>query len=198
VFDRFKGVDAKFKEHLVSDVRGMLQLYEAAHLATPFETILDEALSFTRYHLESLAGQQATAPHISRHILNALYKPRFLKMEIIAAREYIHFYQKEGHDETLLKFAKLNFNFCQLHYVRELKTLTKWWKDIDLPYKLPYIRDRLLETFIGVMAVYLEPHYSLGRIIATKVSQVIVVMDDTCDAYGTFSEVRSLIDSLER
>jgi len=48
------------------------------------------------------------------------------------------------------------------------------------------------------MAVYLEPHYSLGRIIATKVSQVIVVMDDTCDAYGTFSEVRSLIDSLER
>lgn len=126
MFDRFKGVDAKFKEHLVSDVRGMLQLYEAAHLATPFETILDEALSFTRYHLESLAGQQATAPHISRHILNALYKPRFLKMEIIAAREYIHFYQKEGHDETLLKFAKLNFNFCQLHYVRELKTLTKY------------------------------------------------------------------------
>ncbi|KAL9308189.1 Terpenoid synthase 22 [Arabidopsis thaliana] len=193
VFDRFKGVDAKFKEHLVSDVRGMLQLYEAAHLST----ILDEALSFTRYHLASLAGQQATAPHISRHILNALYKPRFLKMEIIAAREYIYFYQKEGHDETLLKFAKLNFNFCQLHYVRELKTLTKYTL-IGLAYKLPYIRDRLLETFIGVMAVYLEPHYSLGRIIATKVSQVIVVMDDTCDAYGTFSEVKSLIDSLER
>jgi len=34
VFDRFKGVDGKFKEHLVGDVRGMLQLYEAAHLGT--------------------------------------------------------------------------------------------------------------------------------------------------------------------
>ncbi|KAG7599133.1 Terpene synthase N-terminal domain [Arabidopsis suecica] len=198
VFDKFKGVDAKFKEHLVRDVKGMLQLYEAAHLATPSENIMDEALSFTRYHLEVLAGQEVTAPHISRHVLNALYKPRFHKIEIAAAREYISFYEKEGHDETLLKFAKLNFNFCQLHYIRELKSLTKWWKDIDLVKKLPYTRDRLLETFVGCLALYVEPKYSLGRIITTKLSQILVVLDDTCDAYGTFSEVRSLIDSLQR
>lgn len=142
MFNRFKGDDAKFKEHLVRDVRGMLQLYEAAHLATPCEDILDEALSFTRYHLESLAGQEATAPHVSRHILNALYKPRFLKMEIAAAREYISFYEKEGHDETLLKFAKLNFTFCQLHYVRELKTLTKY---VGL---VIFISQRFLHIFI--------------------------------------------------
>ncbi|CAE5959159.1 unnamed protein product [Arabidopsis arenosa] len=198
VFDRFKGVDGKFKEHLVSDVRGMLQLYEAAHLATPSEDILDEALSFTRHYLESLAGQEATAPHISRHILNGLYKPRFLKLEIAAAREYISFYEKEKHDETLLKFGKLNFNFCKLHYVRELKTITKWWKDLDFAYKLPFSRDRLVETFAGVIAMFFEPRYALGRIVTTKASQIVTVMDDACDAYGTFSEVRSFIDSLQR
>ncbi|KAG7599132.1 Terpene synthase N-terminal domain [Arabidopsis suecica] len=196
VFDRFKGVDGKFKEHLVSDVRGMLQLYEAAHLATPSDDILDEALSFTRYHLESLAGQEATAPHISRHILNELYKPRFLKLEIAAAREYISFYEKEEHDETLLKFGKLNFNFCKLHYVRELKTITKWWKDLDFAYKLPFSRDRLVETFAGVIAMFFEPRYALGRIVTTKASQIVTVMDDACDAYGTFSEVRSAIEEL--
>ncbi|CAH8254207.1 unnamed protein product [Arabidopsis lyrata] len=195
VFDRFKGVDGKFK-HLVSDVRGILQLYEGAHLTTPSEDVMDEALSFTRYHLESLAGQEATAPHMAQHILNALYKPRFFKLQIEAAREYLSFYEKESHDETLLKFAKLNFNFCQLHYVRELKTLTKWWKDIGLVYKLPFIRDRLLETFAGVIALFFEPHYSLGRIITTKASQVTIVMDDACDAYGTCSEVRSAIEEL--
>ncbi|KAJ4911264.1 Terpenoid synthase 22 [Raphanus sativus] len=201
VFDRFKGDDdAKFREHLVRDVRGMIQLYEAAHLGTPSECIMDEALSFTRFHLESLASQEATTPpHLSRHILSALYRPRFLKMEIEAAREYISFYQvEEGRNEMLLTFAKLNFKLCQLHYLQELETLTKWWKETDLAYKLPYVRDRLLETFVGALATYFEPRYSLGRIIVSKISIMMVVMDDTCDAYGSFPEVRSLIDSLQR
>ncbi|KAF8050124.1 hypothetical protein N665_2041s0007 [Sinapis alba] len=201
VFERFKGdVGATFREHLVSDVRGMLQLYEAAHLGTPSEGIMDEALRFTRFHLESLASQEATTPpHLSRHIISALYKPRFLKMEIETAREYISFYQEEeGHNEMLLTFAKLNFKLCQLHYLQELETLTKWWKETNLAYKLPYVRDRLLETFVGALATYFEPRYSLGRIIVSKISIMMVVMDDTCDAYGSFPEVKSLIDSLQR
>ncbi|KAH0896672.1 hypothetical protein HID58_046240 [Brassica napus] len=147
---------------------------------------MDEALSFTRYHLESLASQEATTPPLlSRHILSryvgALYRPRFLKMEIEAAREYIYFYQEEeGHNETLLTFAKVNFKLCQLHYLQELETLTKWWKETNLAYKLPY------------------PRYSLGRIVVSKISILMVVMDDTCDAYGSFAEVKSLIDSLQR
>ncbi|CAN6850206.1 unnamed protein product [Brassica oleracea] len=105
----------------------------------------------------------------------------FLKMEIEAAREYIYFYQEEeGHNETLLTFAKVNFKLCQLHYLQELETLTKWWKETNLAYKLPY------------------PRYSLGRIVVSKISILMVVMDDTCDAYGSFAEVKSLIDSLQR
>ncbi|CAA7029932.1 unnamed protein product [Microthlaspi erraticum] len=47
VFDRFKGEDGKLKESLGTDIRGMLQLYEAAHLGAPSEDILDEALRGT-------------------------------------------------------------------------------------------------------------------------------------------------------
>ncbi|EOA32780.1 hypothetical protein CARUB_v10016089mg [Capsella rubella] len=200
-FNRFKGEDGRFKESLADDIRGMIQLYEAAHLGTPSEDIMDEALSFTRYHLESLTGQHAASdsPHLSKHIQNALYRPRYRNMEILVAREYISFYEQEAdHDETLLKFAKINFNYCQLHYIQELKDLTKWWKELDLASKLPYIRDRIVEIYSGVLTMYFEPKYSLGRIIVNKLTVIATVLNDTCDAYGTLPEVTSLIDSFQK
>ncbi|CAE6201747.1 unnamed protein product [Arabidopsis arenosa] len=179
-FVRFKGKDGRFKESLVADVRGMLQLYQAAHLGTPSEDIMEEAKSFTRNQLESLSS-------ISYN------------MEILVAREYISFYnQEEGHDLTLLKFAKLNFNYCRLLYIQELKTLTKWWKDLDIPSKLPYVRDRIVETYFSALGIHFEPRSSLGRIIVAKIMNVVVTLDDTCDSYATFPQVKSLIDSLQR
>ncbi|ANM57869.1 Terpenoid cyclases/Protein prenyltransferases superfamily protein [Arabidopsis thaliana] len=200
-FDRFRGNDGRFKESLVRDFRGMLQLFEVAHLGTPCEVIMDEALSFTRNHLESLtSGNASTAsPHLLKHIQNSLYIPRYCNIEVLVAREYISYYeQEEGHDEILLKFAKLNFNFCQFHYVQELKTLTKWWRDLDLASKLPYIRDRLVESHLVALGPYFEPHYSLGRIIVAKINMIMVVVDDTYDAYATLPQVKALTECLQR
>ncbi|CAN6982381.1 unnamed protein product [Brassica oleracea var. botrytis] len=200
-FNRFQGENGKFKESFAEDIKGMLQLYQAAHLGTPSEDIMDEALSFTRHHLESLTGNHAAnvSPHLSTHIKNALCRARYHNLEMLATREYISFYdQEEDHNETLLKFAKLNFNYCQLHYIQELKDLTKWWKDIDLSSKLPYIRDRIVEVFFGSLAMYFEPRYSLGRIIVAKLTAVATVFNDTCDAYGTLPEVTSLVDAFQR
>lgn len=107
----------------------MLQLFHVAHLGTPSEDIMDEALSFTRNHLESLAcGNNVSSdiPHLIKHVKNALYIPRCHNIVVLVAREYISYYeQEEGHYEILLKLAKLNFNFCQLHYIQELKILSK-------------------------------------------------------------------------
>ncbi|KAG7542142.1 Isoprenoid synthase domain superfamily [Arabidopsis thaliana x Arabidopsis arenosa] len=46
----------------------MLSLYEAAHLRTTKDYILDEALSFTSNHLESLAACGSCPPHLSVEI----------------------------------------------------------------------------------------------------------------------------------
>ncbi|CAH8277290.1 unnamed protein product [Arabidopsis lyrata] len=198
-FVRFKGKDGRFKESLVADVRGMLQLYQAAHLGTPSEDIMEEAKSFTRNQLESLVTSTTIPPHLSSHIRNALYRARYHNMEILVAREYISFYdQEEGHDLTLLKFAKLNFNYCRLLYIQELKTLTKWWKDLDIPTKLPYVRDRIVESYFPAVGIHFEPRFSLGRIIAAKIIIVLVALNDTCDSYATFPQAKSLIDSLQR
>lgn len=127
-FERFKGDDGKLKVSLAEDVKGMLQLYEAAHLGTTSENIMEDFLTLARNQLESLAVQEASSnPNLSRHIRNALYRARYQNMEILSIREYISFYgQEEEHGQMLLKFAKLSFNFCQMHYIQELKHLTKY------------------------------------------------------------------------
>ncbi|KAL0857562.1 hypothetical protein Bca101_062716 [Brassica carinata] len=198
VFDRFKGEAGNFKESLAHDVRGMLQLYEAAHLGLPSEDITEDALAFTRHHLGSLNGQE-TSPNLFQQIQRALYRARYHSIEIVVARQYISFYnQEEGHDKILLKFAKLNFNFCQMHYIKELKIITKWWKELGMASKLSYIRDRNVEFYFAVLGMFFEPRYSLGRIHATKLSMVMTVLDDTCDAYATLPEVISLHDAFQR
>ncbi|KAJ4886707.1 Terpenoid synthase 25 [Raphanus sativus] len=198
VFKKFKGEDGKFKKSMAHDVRGMLQLYEASHLALPSEDIMDDALTFTRHHLGSLTGQE-TNPNLFKQIQRALYRARYRSVEIVVVRQYISFYdQEEGHDKTLLKFAKLNFNFCQMHYIKELKIITKWWNELGMAPKLAYLRHRNVEFFFAVLGMFFEPRYSLARIHATKLSMVVTALNDTCDAYATLPEVISLHDAFQR
>ncbi|XP_010429266.1 PREDICTED: putative terpenoid synthase 5 [Camelina sativa] len=199
VFMRFKGEDGKFKERLIEDVKGLVSLYEAAHLGTSSEDILDEAISFASSHLECLAGGTCP-PHISRLIQNALYMPQHYNAEILFASEYIWFYdQEDAHNEVLLELAKLNFKFLQLHWIHELKILTKWWNDQDLTSKLPpYFRHRIVECHLYGVIMYFEPQYSFGRITLTKLLVLLTVVDDTCDRYGSVAEVAKLLDCVER
>lgn len=75
--------------------------------------------------------------------------------------------------------------------------LCRWWKDEDVTSKLPYTRDRIVESYFPALGAFFEPQFSLGRIIATKIIVVLVVLNDTCDSYATYPEVKSLIDSLQ-
>uniref|UniRef100_A0A0D3AU44 Terpene synthase N-terminal domain-containing protein n=1 Tax=Brassica oleracea var. oleracea TaxID=109376 RepID=A0A0D3AU44_BRAOL len=121
----------------------------ALHFRTTTDYILDEALSFTWSHLEPIAtGQLASPGHISRLIQKALHIPQHMNIEALVAREYISFYEQEdNHDDTLLKLAKLNFKFLQLHYFQELKTITLWWRGLDHTSKLPpNFRERTITT----------------------------------------------------
>ncbi|EOA12729.1 hypothetical protein CARUB_v10028174mg [Capsella rubella] len=201
VFNRFKGNDGKFKETLLQDVKGMLSLYEAVHFGTTTDHILDEASSFTLNHLEPLAtGRKSCPPHISKLIRNALHIPQHRNIQALVAREYISFYEhEEDREDTLLKLAKLNFKFLQLHYFQELKTITMWWRELDHTSNLPAnFRERTIETWFAALMMYFEPQFSLGRIMSAKLYLVITFLDDACDIYGSIPEVESLVDCLER
>ncbi|EOA34260.1 hypothetical protein CARUB_v10021772mg, partial [Capsella rubella] len=202
IFNKFKGDDGDFKKCLTDDVRGMLSFYEASHFGITTEDILEEAMSFTQKHLELfVVGDKAKHhPHLTKLIQAALHIPQNLNLEVLVAREYIGFYELEtDHHEMLLKLAKLNFRFMQLHYIQDLKTITAWWRELDLVSKIPnYFRERLVEPYFWATGIYYEPRYSAARIMVAKAIILFDILDNTFDVYGTLDEVKSLVQSVER
>ncbi|XP_010449212.1 PREDICTED: putative terpenoid synthase 7 [Camelina sativa] len=200
VFQRFKGRNGDFKETLTGDAKGMLSLYEATHLRTTKDYILDEALSFTSSHLESLAASEVCPPHLSVRIRNALGLPQHWNMEMLVPVEFIPFYEQEkNNDEILIRFAKLSFKLGQLKYLQELKILTKWYKELEFASNLPpYFRDRIVEHHFLVQAVFYEPQLSRARTMMIQYFTGLALLDDTFDRYASLPEAESLANSLER
>ncbi|XP_018451249.2 putative terpenoid synthase 7 isoform X3 [Raphanus sativus] len=200
VFTRFKESSGDFKEILKGDAKGILSLYEAAHLRTTKDDILSEALSFTSSHLESLVAGGTCPPHLSMHIQNALYLCQRWNMEMLVAVKYIPFYEQEDHDEMLLRFAKISFKLLQLQYIQDLKILTNWWyKEVDIVSKVPpYLKDRLVENYFLVKAAFSEPQVSRARIMLTQYYTILGIIDDTFDRYASLPEAEILANSLER
>ncbi|PSS16243.1 (-)-germacrene D synthase [Actinidia chinensis var. chinensis] len=197
VFNKFKNNQGKFQECLIGDVVGILSLYEATHLRVRREEILDEALSFTTTHLESMVPNLSNP--VAEHAIHALNQPIHKGLTRLDARQYISFYeQDDSHNKDLLNFAKLDFNLLQKLHQRELCEITRWWKDLDFAKKLPFARDRLVECYFWVLGVYFEPQYWLARRILTKVIAMTSIIDDIYDAYGTLEELALFTDAIER
>ncbi|KAL6318349.1 hypothetical protein AAG906_039441 [Vitis piasezkii] len=175
LFNEFKDEKGNFKKALVSDVRGMLGLYEAAHLRVHGEDILAKALAFTTTHLKAMVES------LGYHLAEQVWR--------LEARWYISVYQDEAfHDKTLLELAKLDFNLVQSLHKEELSNLARWWKELDFATKLPFARDRLVECYF----------WMLGVRILTKVIAMISILDDIHDAYGTPEELKLFIEAIER
>ncbi|XP_057987343.1 probable terpene synthase 6 [Hevea brasiliensis] len=197
VFNKFKDSDGGFKKTISSDVEGLLSLYEATFLSVHGEDILDEALAFTRQRLETLAAQ--SSPRLAKRISNALLRPFHQGIERLEARQYICFYEgDESRNETLLKFAKLDYSRLQCLYKQKLAFLSSWWKELNLAEKLPYIRDRVVEAYLWAVGAHFEPEYALARLMIAKYAKMISVVDDTYDAYGTIDELRRFTDAFQR
>ena len=78
------------------------------------------------------------------------------------------------------------------------KTISRWWKDLNVAEKLPFARDRMVECYFWILGVYFEPQYFLARRILTKVISLTSVIDDTYDVYGTIEELILFTDAIQR
>ncbi|XP_074321458.1 (-)-drimenol synthase-like [Silene latifolia] len=197
VFNQFKNEDGTFKEKLSKDVIGMLNLYEASYLRVQGEELLDEAIKFTTNHLKSMLDQ-LSQPLLTQ-VTQALKLPLHKGITRLLSRYYISTYEANPkHDETLLRFAKLDFNILQSMHLKELQDLSRWWKDLEFGTKLPFARDRIAEVYFWMLGTLYEPKYALGREIFTKLYKMTSVMDDTYDAYGLFPELQVYTKAVQR
>ncbi|KAB2059680.1 hypothetical protein ES319_A11G323000v1 [Gossypium barbadense] len=185
-FNKFKDDEGNFNMSLTSDVKGLLELYEASHLRVHGEDILEEALGFTTTHL-GLAKAAGTIEYpLSALVSHALYQPIRKGLPRLEARRFISIYRDDAsHNKTLLKFAELDFNLLQISHKEELSKISRWGKSLDLPIKLPFVRDRL-------------PQYSFAREILAKTMVMTSIMDDIYDAYDLFAEKEQIMVKQEK
>ncbi|XP_047941539.1 LOW QUALITY PROTEIN: germacrene D synthase 2-like [Salvia hispanica] len=92
----------------------------------------------------------------------------------------------EYHFEEEIDQAKMQVNYIL------------WWKDLEVPTKLFYARDRMVECYFWIMGAYFEPKYAKGRHITTKMIAIASLFDDTFDAYATFEELELFMVAIER
>ncbi|CAL5058392.1 unnamed protein product [Urochloa decumbens] len=166
VFSNFRDEQGSFAANNPMD---LLSLYNAACLRPNGEIILDEAVSFTKRCLESILDN-IEGP-FAREVKCALEIPASRRVRIYEAKYYV-----SGHGEgyeVIMELAKLNFNIIQLQHQQELKIITRWWKGLELQSRLSFARDRVVECYFWVVGVYYEPSYSRGRIILTKIIDLV-------------------------
>lgn len=130
----------------------MLSLNEASYLAFEGEDILNEALTFSRTHLNQLKTK--LNPYMSELVSHSLELPRHYRMRRLEVRWYTEAYRKKDANCMLLEFAKLDFNRVQSSYQEEIKNLTR-------SILTKYI---LLNKIVGVsLTISLTPYYFHNR-----------------------------------
>ncbi|KAL2326325.1 hypothetical protein Fmac_025383 [Flemingia macrophylla] len=199
VFYKCKDQTGNFNERLVNDIQGMMSLYEASQLRLHGEEILEEAYKFTHTQLaKSLTTQ--LCPSLAAQVNHILGQSLHKGIPRLETRYYLSFCEEDlSYDEKLLTFAKLDFNMLQNLHRKELSNVTKWWnKDLNVPTKLPFVRDRVVEGCIWTLGVYFEPQFSVGREMIMKVGSLVAVVDDFYDAYGTIDELETFTNAIER
>ncbi|XP_060186068.1 (-)-germacrene D synthase-like [Lycium barbarum] len=197
VFETFKDDEGNFKEALVSDVKGILSLYEAAHLGVGGENILEEALTFTTKCLKSMVPN--LSGYFVKQVIHALKMPIRRTLARVATRQYINIYQDNPeHNKVLLQFARLDFNMLQKVHQKELSGITRWWKDLDVERNFSFARNRLVEAYFWILGVYFEPRYYIARRFTTKVISLASILDDLYDVYGTLDELEMFTDAIQR
>ncbi|CAM0902213.1 unnamed protein product [Alopecurus aequalis] len=194
VFRNFQDEEGKFVN---SDTKAMLSLYNAAQLRIHGEEVLDEAITFTRRYL--LSQLKCLESPFAEEVSSVLVTPLFKRVGIIEARNYIPCYEKEStRNDAILELAKLNFNLLQFHFCEELKEATVWWRKLNAKSNLSFVRDRVVETYYWMNGASCKPEYSFGRVIATKITCFITIIDDIFDTYGSTEESMQLAAAIDR
>nr|U3LVL5.1 RecName: Full=Germacrene D synthase; Short=LaGERDS; AltName: Full=(-)-germacrene D synthase; AltName: Full=Bicyclogermacrene synthase [Lavandula angustifolia]AGL98420.1 germacrene-D synthase [Lavandula angustifolia] len=197
VFNNFLNKEGDFMESITNDFEGLLSLYEAAYLGTHGEEILDKAIEFCSFHLQSSLPQISNVS-LSKRVEEALYIPTHKSLTRFGARKFIPIYEEdESHKKVLLNLAKLDFNIVQKIHQKELSDLTRWWTKLEVPKNMPYSRDRLVELFFWIVGVYFEPQFTTARRILVKAISMASLIDDTYE-HATLDELKVLTDVIER
>ncbi|XP_042033147.1 uncharacterized protein LOC121779791 isoform X2 [Salvia splendens] len=179
----------------------MLQLYEASFLLREGEDTLELARQFATENLQkTLDGSgDEIDKNLSLWIQHSLEIPLHWRTPNLEAKWMIDAYSRRpDFNPTILELAKLDFNIVQATQIEELKDISRWWNNSCLSEKLPFVRDRLVESYFWAIGVFETHQHSYERKTAAKIITLITSLDDVYDIYGTLDELELFTLTLQR
>ncbi|OEL27048.1 (E)-beta-farnesene synthase [Dichanthelium oligosanthes] len=195
VFEKFRDEQGNISS---DDVNILITLYDAAHMRTRGEDVLDNIVTFIKSRLQSLLKTNLE-PGLVEEVRVTLETTRIRRVQRVEARRFISVYEKNvARDNTILEFAKLDYNIVQVVYCKESKDLSIWWKDLRSQVDLSFSRDRLVEMYFWMTGIVFEPFYSYSRIMLTKLVLYMALLDDIYDNYSSTEESNIFTTALER
>lgn len=75
---------------------------------------------------------------------------------------------------------------------------SRWWQKLNVRSNLSFIRDRIVETYFWINGTSYNRKYSYSRIIATKITAFMTIIDDIFDTYGSTEESMQLAEAINR
>lgn len=110
-----------------SDIKGLLELFEASYLAFEGETIFDEAKAVS---MEALRNVYPTLDlNLAKEVAHALELPMHWRVQWFDVKWRITMYEtyNKNIDKSSLELAKLNFNTVQAMLQKDLREISRWW-----------------------------------------------------------------------
>lgn len=207
VLEQFKDQKGQFACSSIEtegEIRSVLNLFRASLIAFPNEKVMDDAKIFCTTYLKE-AVQRIPVSSLSRQIEYVMDYGWDTNLPRLEARHYI---DELGHDitynempntnvEKLLELAKLEFNIFHSLQQRELKHLSRWWKESGSP-ETTFTRHRHVEYYALASCIAFEPQHSGFRFGFAKLSHIITVLDDMYDLFGTVDELELFTEAIKR
>ncbi|XP_021294567.1 alpha-farnesene synthase-like [Herrania umbratica] len=196
VFNAFLDDKGKFSKCKSTEIKGLLELFEASYLAFEGESILDDAKTFATETLRNIYSTLDS--DLAKEVAHALELSKHWRVKWFDVKWHITMYENSKNiDETLLELAKLNFNTVQATLQKDLSDISRWWQNLALMEHLDFTRDRLAESFLCAVGLAYEPGYSCFRKCLTKITTMILIIDDVYDVYGSLEELEQFTDAVD-
>ncbi|XVF27780.1 hypothetical protein REPUB_Repub14bG0138300 [Reevesia pubescens] len=198
VFKAFSDEKGAFSVSKCAEIKGLLELFEASYLAFEGENILDEAKAFSTETLRSI-NYSTLDTNLAKEVAHALELSTHWRVQWFDVKWHITMYKNNKNiDKMLLELAKLNFNTVQATLQKDLSEISRWWRNLGLMEHLNFTRDRLAESFLCAVGLAYEPLYSCFRKCLTKITTMILIIDDVYDVYGSLEELEQFTDAVDR
>ncbi|XP_057961479.1 (E,E)-alpha-farnesene synthase-like [Malania oleifera] len=188
-----------------SNLKGVLELYEASQLAFEGERILNKAKAASTAYLKQILVTNSMEGHEDDHsamlkqlLSHSLELSMHWRVPWFNVKWQINSFDHSKKYLDLLELAKLNFNVVQATHQANLRDMSRWWRNLGLIENLSFSRDRLVESFAWAVGVASETQYGCLREWLTKVINFVLVIDDVYDVYGSLEELESFTRAVER